>query len=577
MFRKNSRHLQIPLTSHVDELPEPLRKRLRNSWAETFYQQFFCRLDETPFEVLYADVPSRPNVPVNVLVSLEFLKAANGWTDEELYDNACFDVLVRYAIGYRQLSEGDFDLRTLYSFRERLSRSMQETGINLLDQAFAQVTDAQIHAFSLKTGKQRMDSTLLASNMRRMGRVQLLVTVLQRVHGMVSEADQSRYAGLFEPYLKGHAGQYVYRLKAEEIAEHLQRIGEDMRRLLSELEAEYHTHPTYAVLARVFVEHFRVAAERLEVKKGNELSASSLQSPDDPEAASREKHGRGVQGFSANLSQTCDPDTPFQLITHTHVAPANTDDTQFLLEALPRLQERTEGDTIITDGAYANQQTDALLQEQGIPHIQTALRGRAPDENRLALHDFDFTCDESGRPQQLTCPNGQTVPVTPSDQSSSFLACFPQERCQACPLREKCPVVSDKKRSFTRLRFDLPALRRALRRKIAQASFPHGHNLRAAIEAIVRSVKHPFPAGKLPGRGLFRAACMVMGSAAVSNVRQIHRYLRAQKKAEHQGGQKEQTSSQAENTLAQAADMIFSLFRRLLPPPWRLVGALLGG
>jgi hypothetical protein len=31
MFRKNSRHLQIPLTSHVDELPEPLRKRLRNS------------------------------------------------------------------------------------------------------------------------------------------------------------------------------------------------------------------------------------------------------------------------------------------------------------------------------------------------------------------------------------------------------------------------------------------------------------------------------------------------------------------------------------------------------------------
>ena len=112
MFRKNNRHLQIPLTSHVDELPEPLRKRLRNSWAETFYQQFFCRLDEKPFEVLYADMPSRPNVPVNVLVALEFLKAANGWTDEELYDSACFDVQVRYAIGYRQLSEGYFDLRT---------------------------------------------------------------------------------------------------------------------------------------------------------------------------------------------------------------------------------------------------------------------------------------------------------------------------------------------------------------------------------------------------------------------------------------------------------------------------------
>jgi len=94
MFKKNSRHLQIPLTSHVDELPEVLRKRLHNSWAETFYRKFFCRLDEKPFDALYVDFPSRPDVPVNVLVGLEFLKSANGWTDEELYDHYCYDVQV---------------------------------------------------------------------------------------------------------------------------------------------------------------------------------------------------------------------------------------------------------------------------------------------------------------------------------------------------------------------------------------------------------------------------------------------------------------------------------------------------
>jgi len=178
MFRKNTRHLQIPLTSHVDELPTPLRERLQNSWAETFYREFFCRLDEQPFAVLYADEPSRPNVPVNVLVGLEFLKAANGWTDEEMYNEFCYNVQVRYALGYRHLGDGYFDLRTLYYFRERLARHMQETGENLLEQAFEQVTEEQLQAFSLKTGKQRMDSTLLASNIRQMGRVQLLVTVL---------------------------------------------------------------------------------------------------------------------------------------------------------------------------------------------------------------------------------------------------------------------------------------------------------------------------------------------------------------------------------------------------------------
>ena len=163
MFRKNTRHRQIPLTSHVDELPDPLRERWQNSWAETFYREFFCRLDEQPFAVLYADQPSRPNGPVNVRVGLGFLKAANGWTDEEMYNEFCYNVQVRYALGYRHLGEGYFDLRTLYYFRERLARHMQETGENLLEQAFEQVTDEQLRAFSLKTGKQRMDSTLLAS------------------------------------------------------------------------------------------------------------------------------------------------------------------------------------------------------------------------------------------------------------------------------------------------------------------------------------------------------------------------------------------------------------------------------
>ena len=121
MFKENYHHLQIPLTSNVDELPEKLRKRLENSWAGVFYREIYIRIDESPFAELYADCPSRPNVAVNVLVGLEFLKAGNGWTDEELYDNFSYDIQVRYALGYRQLGEGDFDLRTLYYLLARQS------------------------------------------------------------------------------------------------------------------------------------------------------------------------------------------------------------------------------------------------------------------------------------------------------------------------------------------------------------------------------------------------------------------------------------------------------------------------
>ena len=68
-----------------------------------------------------------------MLLALEFLKAGNGWTDEVMFDQFCFDTQVRYALSLWRLGEGEFELRTLYYFRERLSRYIQETGINLVN------------------------------------------------------------------------------------------------------------------------------------------------------------------------------------------------------------------------------------------------------------------------------------------------------------------------------------------------------------------------------------------------------------------------------------------------------------
>ena len=105
MFRQNEHHLQQPLFSALDGLPEKHRARLAESWAGVFYREFFCRLDEKPFAAMYSDEASRPNIPVNVLVGLEALKAGFGWSDAEMYDAFTFDVQVRYALGYRNLGE----------------------------------------------------------------------------------------------------------------------------------------------------------------------------------------------------------------------------------------------------------------------------------------------------------------------------------------------------------------------------------------------------------------------------------------------------------------------------------------
>ena len=534
MFRKNTRHLQPVLISNVNDLPEKHRKRLENSWAGVFYRETFSRLDERPFEVLYADCPSRPNVPVNVLVGLESLKADFGWNDEEMYDAFTYDMQVRYALGYQQLGEGDFDLRSLYYFRERVSRYRQEKGGNLIEKAFEQVTDEQIQAYQLKTGKQRMDSTQIASNIREMSRLQLLVEVLQRAHRMLKEEDQTAYADAFAPFILGHSGQYVYHLKGQDTSEHLQKIGELMQRLLGELHSAYGQEPVYRMLERVFGEHYRVEEQVVKTKVDKELSASSLQSPDDLEATYREKGHKAYKGYVANLTETCDPENKLQLITKTAVAPNSVDDAKLMEEDVANLKERTDLKTLYTDGGYGSPDSDQTLRDHKVEQIQTAIRGRVPSSEKLNLADFDIQQAESGKPTQITCPQGQKVAVHPSSQKKGYVAHFDLSLCQACPFYQKsCPAQPGKRDPRLHLNFSEAQANVSQRRRRSLACLQEGRNLRAAVEATVREVKHPFPAGKLLVRGRFRIACMVAGSALVTNAHRIQRYLVAKIKLEN--------------------------------------------
>jgi hypothetical protein len=532
MYKDNKHHNQPVLICSVNELPEEQREYLDTSWAGVFYREFFCRLNEDPFAVLYANMPSRPNYPVNVLVGLEYLKAGFGWSDKEMYEAFLYNMQVRYALGYDEFGKGYFDLRTLYYFRERLSRYMQEQGINLLDQAFEQVTDQQIVAFQIKTKLQRMDSTQVGSNIRRIGRVQLLVEVLQRVQRMLNKSDQERYTAGFAPYVQGHAGQYVYHMKTEETDAHLQRIGEFMHQLLVELKPIYATEPVYQVLGRVFGEHFQLEQQNVVTIPNQDLSATSLQSPDDLEATYREKQGKGYHGYVANLSETCDPQNPLQLITKVQVASNDVDDSQLLAEALPDLKKRTELDTIYTDGGHGGPDSDLVLQQQKVEHIQTAIRGRTLDPEKLYLANFTIKFNPDNQPVKVTCPHGQTEPAHSSSQKKAFVAHFGAEVCSTCPLIDKCPAQPGKRDPRRHVRFTQAQAQTSERRRRSREQQKEGRNLRAAVEATMRSIKHPFPAGKLPVRGKFRITSMLIGSAAVSNVRRIDRYLQAKLKKE---------------------------------------------
>ena len=548
MLRTNQGHLQKPLFSTIDTLPDPVRKRLGESWADTFYKEVFCRINERDFEVLYSEKASRPNVPVNVLVGLEILKAGNGWTDEEMYDHFCFDVQVRYALGYRNLEEGYFAVKTIYNFRNRLVTHMKETEENLFEACFEQITGEQMVAYGVKGHVQRTDSKQIMSNIAERTRLQLLLEGLHRVHRMLSAEDQVRYGELLAPYIKVKSTKYTYQLKGEKHRPHIEKVGVVMHRLVTELAVDYGQEETYRILKRLFDEHFKTVGIETETgaeseivpKEGGELTADSLQSVDDLEATYRNKRGNGYKGYVFNVTETAnerdtdqaeqdEEQTPLNLITKVQVAPNVTDDATMLDEALPDLVERTDLKQMVADGGYNSADVDNRCAEQEVELHQTAIQGASPDPHKPHLSHFTITDDENGQPHTAICPHDHTVPIETGRKEGRFILRITHETCPLCAAYaepDKPPEQASCVFYFNR--HDLVVARR---RQRSNALLADGHNPRAAVESTVREVSCRWNNAKLRVRGLIRVSMTVIAAAAMVNARRIWRANRPQKQA----------------------------------------------
>jgi hypothetical protein len=235
------------------------------------------------------------------------------------------------------------------------------------------------------------------------------------------------------------------------------------------------------------------------------------------------------QGYVTNLTETCDPDNPMQLITKVQVDSNNVDDPQLLLEVLPDLTKRTHLETLYTDGGFGSPDVDLAMNSHQVEHIPTGIRGPKVNTDKLSLADFEITMVGANPPTQIQCPQGQVVKVELTPSKLACAADFDLHVCSQCPFgqNEHCPTTKPIRKSllFRHLYFSIQDARLAKRRQRVRAVSKEEHNLRAAIEATCRAIKCRFPQGKFPVRGLFRMTCMLIGSSALYNVRQINRYL----------------------------------------------------
>jgi len=511
----------------VDQLPETAKKNLEKSWAQVFYHEYFCKLDESVFSVLYSEKKSRPNTPINILVGFETLKSGFGLSDERLYDHFMFDLKFRYALGLRDFDEGNFELRTIYNFRSALYAYEQEHGVNLIHKASEQITDEQLKQFQIKTGLQRMDSTMVQSNIRKMSRLQLLVEIIHRFFRMLSEEEKQEHGELFADYVKEDSLHYCYRVNREELEDRVERVGKDLSRMLELFEETHGDKKAYKNAFRVFTEHFRFEQECIVVKESKELGGGSLQSPDDEEATFRTKSRESSRGYVTNITETCDDKNGLQIINRVNVAPNTTDDQHLLADDIENLKEREGIDEVYTDAGYTGETAARATETHQVQQYVSAIKGRKKDKDALFLEDFTVTRNDEGKVTDILCPNGQSGEVRESKKGDRYTAGFSADTCETCPFAAQCPAKRLKKRPSFVFHFTTTDLRVAATRKQVAETGKEITNKRASIESTVRSVIHPFGGHlcKMPVRSRHRITTMIVLSAMMVNIRRITGYL----------------------------------------------------
>ena len=515
MFRENIEHLQRDLFGLFQSMPPKLKAKAVKSEERTFYELLLCNIDEQIFSVLYSNEPSRPNKAVNTMVAALVLRSRRFWTYDELFDNIQFNLLTRLALGLDDLESMPFCPATLFNFQARMVAHFLDTGVDLFEQAFDTLTAQQLKKLGIKTDIQRTDSFLVESNICTYTRVRLLVEVLVRFYGILSDEDKEKCGDSFSVYLNEPSGNYVYKLKDENLPRELEKLAELYHFAIKKFKSRYKDTKIYQTLKRAYQENFTVAHKKVHVKPDGALTSDCLQSPDDEEATYLRKSGKHHHGRSINIVETANPDNQVNLITDVDVNPNNVGDSVVMNKRYDRLKEKTPDlNEMHTDGAYGNCDNDAKCAELGITPIQTAVRGRRTEVRfNIEMVDSHYV---------VTCPN-QKQRSAPTRVRHK--ACFDLAICATCEHRGGCPAcMAARHRIFY---FTHDDYLRSQRINMIYSIPEERRKIRPNVEATVREFKRRTENGKLKVRGTFQTRLFAFSTAIAINFGRMFRHQRS--------------------------------------------------
>ena len=504
-------HIKDRKTGHLFDqwryLGPKRRRLLDESWAGLFRENILRELPVERMIPFFSSYMGRPTKELYAMLGAILFQQIFDLTDEETVTQMAFNLQWHYALDIPEESDGAkyISPKTLWSMRHIVIEQDLDTVL------FEQIMDTLAKIFKVDMTRQRIDSAHIKSNMRRLGRIGILVRCLHKFLVNLKRQYKELFETLpqewVEKYLSEKAASCFSLVKPSETERTLASVSQDLFRVVRhftdnrQVQAMY----SYSLLTRVLQEQCRVkeTAEgelvAIEVKPPKEVPSDSLQNPSDPDAG---YSGHKGQGYQVQILETYSREAPegdsapkLQLITHVQVEPAHKSDAHALIPALEAVAEKgLAPKEVLADSLYGSDENCEAAQEMGVEVVSPVKDGSA--KKALLLPEFEFA--PSGK--VVRCPEGQE-PIKVKCRGERYTATFEIQECQNCPRREGCPIQPGKRHFY--LRYDRKAVRLAKRRAREQTpEFPDRYRYRAGIEGTISAYEARTGVKRLRVRGL---------------------------------------------------------------------------
>ena len=314
MVANNACFGQMSLFNSLSGLDERTLNWLIHSWAFPFRLFIYPLINPHLFDCLYSVIDSRPANPPQVVVALLIIQNMFNKTDDEMHDWMMSNAVdIRFATNTLGIPTSKLPThdKQLSRFRMRnLNYANEHDGHSPLNECVQSLSIGLSALMGLNLDNVRIDSTMVAANMARMNRIELLYTANSKVIKMLIEDHDDNYASTilkdldldhYQESSDHNSVIYYNKSNADEKGAKLAQEAQKILGLCSEAELETELGKDYVRLLSeqtVVDEH---GNRRMATSDDHTMSSRGIQNMADTMATYREKAKKEFIGYIVNL------------------------------------------------------------------------------------------------------------------------------------------------------------------------------------------------------------------------------------------------------------------------------------